>query len=281
MITKFFDQVKELFTVKPEDKLPKKEKTELEKEFDKMDGSAKVEDLKNVETWFGTVNEYIFDLDTLPYDKELNKKYNKYFTEEAYEKYLRSQVVDVRIKKNNEQREEIVTAVLKSKKDKYLDDYKKQWENIRYFSLDEFLKRQHIDNFNMETLENILRFAHQLDEIRELWGAPLHVNSGLRTEKLNLEVGGARHSYHLVGLATDFSDPKGDLAEWCLQNFDLFPSNIAMESPLYTPGWVHLQAILPRSKNRIFIPNTNKPAKVNTEWLKLIALINKKGREGV
>ncbi len=44
-----------------------------------------------------------------------------------------------------------------------------------------------------------------LDPVRELWGAPLTVNSGYRCPALNRAVGGAANSHHLRGMAVDIT----------------------------------------------------------------------------
>jgi uncharacterized protein YcbK (DUF882 family) len=48
-------------------------------------------------------------------------------------------------------------------------------------------------------------FLAMIDDLREQFGAPLHVNSGYRCEKHNAEVGGKPHSMHLTGKAADIS----------------------------------------------------------------------------
>ena len=44
-----------------------------------------------------------------------------------------------------------------------------------------------------------------LDPVRELWGAPITVNSGYRCPQLNAAVGGAASSQHLKGEAADIT----------------------------------------------------------------------------
>jgi hypothetical protein len=44
-----------------------------------------------------------------------------------------------------------------------------------------------------------------LDPVRELWGAPLRVNSGYRSPALNAAVGGAPSSQHMAGEAADIT----------------------------------------------------------------------------
>ena len=50
----------------------------------------------------------------------------------------------------------------------------------------------------------------KLEMLREKAGnKPLHINSGYRCQKHNNNIGGAKHSYHLSGMAADVRLPKG------------------------------------------------------------------------
>ena len=44
-----------------------------------------------------------------------------------------------------------------------------------------------------------------LDPLRELYGSAIYVSSGYRTPRLNMEVGGASGSQHMLGEAADIS----------------------------------------------------------------------------
>ena len=46
---------------------------------------------------------------------------------------------------------------------------------------------------------------HVLEPLRELYGAPLYVNSGYRSRELNAAVGGTRSSQHVLGEAADIT----------------------------------------------------------------------------
>lgn len=47
------------------------------------------------------------------------------------------------------------------------------------------------------------QFVFFLEEIRQTFGAPMHISSGCRCEEHNLSVGGVSNSAHLNGLAVD------------------------------------------------------------------------------
>ena len=44
-----------------------------------------------------------------------------------------------------------------------------------------------------------------LDQTRDLYGSPMTITSGYRTEEHNEKVGGKKHSSHLKGLAADIA----------------------------------------------------------------------------
>lgn len=70
---------------------------------------------------------------------------------------------------------------------------------MKYFNIQEFDS----DDFpgsgtNMDT-----RFLEMLDNAREIYGRPMHINSGYRTIYKNQEVNGRPNSAHLEGIAAD------------------------------------------------------------------------------
>jgi len=82
----------------------------------------------------------------------------------------------------------------------------------KYFSLAELTRssaalRLGIDNTPPEAVAARLELlaARLLDPVRELWGAPLIVNSGYRCAELNRAVGGAARSQHMEGEAADIT----------------------------------------------------------------------------
>jgi hypothetical protein len=76
-----------------------------------------------------------------------------------------------------------------------------------HFSLEELTITNHreFDNTpNDAELENLKRMAEFLEEVRELLGKPLLINSCYRSEQINNSVGSKSTSQHRVGCATDF-----------------------------------------------------------------------------
>lgn len=47
--------------------------------------------------------------------------------------------------------------------------------------------------------------VRRLQDLRDLLGTPIHINSGFRCVEHNRMVGGAEHSLHLAGMAADLS----------------------------------------------------------------------------
>lgn len=89
----------------------------------------------------------------------------------------------------------------------------------KYFTLRELCRSKIADAKNIGNdpppeiaakLENLA--VRLLDPVRELWGAPLTVNSGYRSPRLNRAVGGSSASQHLAGEAADLTtkSPQGN-----------------------------------------------------------------------
>lgn len=55
---------------------------------------------------------------------------------------------------------------------------------------------------------NIMETASKLQQIRDVFGQPIKVNSGYRTLEVNKAVGGAKASAHMRGLAADITARK-------------------------------------------------------------------------
>lgn len=77
------------------------------------------------------------------------------------------------------------------------------WDDIKYFKRSEFKCKcgKYCDGFPVEMNEQLLRIA---DRVREHFGKPMIVSSGVRCERHNANVGGASGSRHKLGKAMDF-----------------------------------------------------------------------------
>lgn len=71
---------------------------------------------------------------------------------------------------------------------------------------------------------------------------------------------GAKGSSHKDANGVDVYDPKRVFAAWCVMNKQALAAlGLYMEDPRWTPGWVHLQRVPPRSGHHIYIPSTSLP----------------------
>lgn len=76
----------------------------------------------------------------------------------------------------------------------------------RYFTFLELIKTDTgLNNIptQMEYVENLVLLSQLLDEIRELYGAPVVVTSAYRDVHVNMAVGGVANSLHRLGRAAD------------------------------------------------------------------------------
>ena len=91
------------------------------------------------------------------------------------------------------------------------------------------------------------------------------VNSGWRPQGINdATSNAATHSKHLTGQACDLPDVGGVLRSWAVDNLDILAQiGLWIESPQYTPTWLHIQTVPPKSGRRVFIPNSSPPTDPN------------------
>ena len=108
--------------------------------------------------------------------------------------------------------------------------------------------RQGIDNTPEQgVIDNLVRVAGVLEQIRALVGAPIHVSSGYRAPALNRAVGGAANSAHVLGLAADIEVP-GMTPQQLAQAIEA--GGIEFDQLIYEGAWVHvgLSAGAPRNQ---------------------------------
>ena len=77
------------------------------------------------------------------------------------------------------------------------------WDGVQYFSRNEFRCKcgRYCDGFPAEPDRLLIE---QAERVREYFGAPVHVSSGVRCERHNANVGGVEGSRHKSGKAMDF-----------------------------------------------------------------------------
>lgn len=90
------------------------------------------------------------------------------------------------------------------------------WDGIKYFKREEFRCNcggKYCDGFPAEPSRKLVKLA---DRIREHYGVPMIVSSGVRCVTHNTNVGGHENSRHMRGLAMDFT-VKGRTADEVLE----------------------------------------------------------------
>jgi uncharacterized protein YcbK (DUF882 family) len=77
---------------------------------------------------------------------------------------------------------------------------------VKYFEYEEF------DSPDVQGSGQLMdpKLLNMIDEAREIYGKPIHVTSGYRTEAHNRKVGGVDSSSHLKGLAIDVACVRSD-----------------------------------------------------------------------
>lgn len=118
-----------------------------------------------------------------------------------------------------------------------------------------------------ELKQNVVELHSVLQAVRKAYGAPMRITSGYRPPELNATIAGAgAKSWHTQCLAADFADVDCKLWAWALSNLKLLKKlGVYLEDKRWTPTWVHMQIRPPRSKKRIFVPNS-KPALKPELW---------------
>lgn len=80
-------------------------------------------------------------------------------------------------------------------------------------------------------------------------------NGGFRPRDTTV---GSANSTHKDGQGIDTYDPNREFASWCMDHFtELAQRGLHMEDPRWTPTWVHLQSVPPRSGKTVYIPNAS------------------------
>ena len=87
------------------------------------------------------------------------------------------------------------------------------------------------------------------------------VRSGWRPQGVNdATKNAASASKHITGQAVDLADNDRSLAKAIMLDPEALETfGLWMEDTRWTPTWVHLQSVPPRSGKRIYIPNSSPP----------------------
>lgn len=130
---------------------------------------------------------------------------------------------------------------------------------MKHFSIQELTHSstacaRNIDNTPpTPALESLCRLVHQvLDPLREAFGAPITVNSGYRSSRLNRAVGGAPRSQHTRGEAADITAGSPEA------NRRLFDLAIALDLPFdqlideHGYRWIHISSVAGANRKAVY-----------------------------
>ncbi len=107
------------------------------------------------------------------------------------------------------------------------------------FTASETAARENIDNTPSEEIIAALMFtAENLESVRSLLLAPLHITSGYRCPALNVRVGSKPTSAHVLGLAVDFICPSFGTPLMVCERLER--SNIGFDQLIFEHSWVHI-----------------------------------------
>lgn len=109
------------------------------------------------------------------------------------------------------------------------------------------------------SLEQECNFSHlymAVNVLRYECGIPFVITSGFRSKEDQIRINPkAMNSAHMQAAACDIQDKDKSIWNWLMMHLDdVVDVGVYLESKTYTPTWVHMQVIPPKSGNRIFLP---------------------------
>lgn len=117
---------------------------------------------------------------------------------------------------------------------------------MKYFTIEELshsdtaVARKIDNNPSRVVVENLEALVlNVLDPLREAYGKPIRVNSGYRSARLNLVIGGAKNSQHMTGEAVDITAGSKEDNKWLFDYiFRHLPYDQLIDESNYS--WVHV-----------------------------------------
>ena len=80
--------------------------------------------------------------------------------------------------------------------------------SLRELTTSEIAERKGLENYPTGIeLDNLVRLAEKLEEVRKVLGKPIMINSAYRSPEVNAAVGGVKTSQHCLGCAADIRVP--------------------------------------------------------------------------
>lgn len=104
--------------------------------------------------------------------------------------------------------------------------------------------------------KNLNTLLQAINKVRQAYGKPMTVTSGLRSQADQQRINpAAPKSKHLLGAAVDIADTDGCLKRWINDHMDVIAdADLYLEDFAHTLTWVHFQCLPPKSGKRMFIP---------------------------
>lgn len=127
-----------------------------------------------------------------------------------------------------------------------------KWFDLEELTHSDTAKAKGIDNTPNDTekknLENLVKYV--LDPLRDMYGKPIYVNSGYRSEALNKAVGGSNTSQHRLGMAADIDT---HTREGNIELFNLIAKNLSFDQLIDEKdySWIHVSFDPKRLRNQI------------------------------
>lgn len=127
-----------------------------------------------------------------------------------------------------------------------------KWFTLNELTHSDTAKAKGIDNTPNDTekknLENLVKYV--LDPLRDMYGKPIYVNSGYRSEALNKAVGGSNTSQHRLGMAADINT---HTREGNIELFNLIAKNLSFDQLIDEKdySWIHVSFDPKRLRNQI------------------------------
>lgn len=103
---------------------------------------------------------------------------------------------------------------------------------------------------------NFTHLYMAVNVLRYECGIPFIITSGFRSKEDQLKINPKHmNSAHLQAAACDVYDKDRKIWDWLMAHLDnVIDVGVYLESKNFTPTWVHMQIIPPKSGNRIFLP---------------------------
>lgn len=119
-----------------------------------------------------------------------------------------------------------------------------------HFTLEEFTDSQtaarngihNVPHISSPERKNLLRCAATMEQVRTILGdKPILISSGYRSPTVNMMVGGSKGSFHMSGLAVDFSCPGFGTPYAICKKLEPHMRNLCIDQLIHEYGtWVHL-----------------------------------------